>query len=39
MRLPGPAALRAGRAHTGTVVPMADAGVVVWYNHDLFSVK
>jgi hypothetical protein len=28
-----------GRAHTGTVVLMADVGVVVWYNHDLFSVK
>lgn len=28
-----------GRAHTGTVVPVAHAGVVVWYNHDRFSVK
>jgi len=39
MRPSGPAALRAGRAHAGTVVPMADAGVVVWYNHDLFNMK
>ena len=26
-------------AHAGTVVPMAEVVVVVWYNHDLFSVS